>query len=58
MASPFEPVLAVLNVPENRIKYANQFANTFGRNDAQMYSLAVQRMMDFIPLCDDSESHF
>jgi hypothetical protein len=56
--SYYEPVIAVLNVPENRIKYANQFANQHQHIDPQMYSLAVQRMMDFIPLCDDSESHY
>ena len=55
---PYEPVLAVLNVPENRIKYANQFANQHEHTDRKMYSLAVYRMMEYIGRCDDAECHF
>jgi hypothetical protein len=54
----YQPVIAVLAVPENRIKCANQFANQHQHIDPQMYSLAVRRMMDFTPLCDTSESHY
>ncbi len=55
MASPYEPVLAVLNVPENRIKYCYQFMNT---TDEQMRALAFQRACEFIAVCDESESHY
>ena len=56
MASPYEPVLAVLNVPENRIKYCYEFMRD--NIDPQMRALAFARACEYIALCDESESHF
>ena len=54
--SYYEPVLAVLNVPENRIKYCYQFMRK--NTDPYMRALALQRACEFIALCDESESHY
>ena len=50
----YDKVNAVLNVPENRIKYCYQFMNT---TDEQMRALAFQRACEFIAVCDD-EYHY
>jgi hypothetical protein len=52
---PYEKVNAVLNVPENRIKYCYQFMNT---TDEEMRALAFQRACEFIAVCDSSEAHY
>ena len=53
---PYEKVNAVLNVPENRIKYCYEWMRT--STDTQMRTLAFQRAMEFIAICDTSESHY
>jgi hypothetical protein len=58
MASPYEPVIAHLNVPENRIKYAHYHALGFQHSDKQMHELALMRMMEWIQRVDDAEYHY
>jgi hypothetical protein len=58
MASYYEPVIAHLNVPENRIKYCYQFMHSFEHTDRAMYGLALQRACDWIAVAADEESHY
>ena len=55
---PYEKVNAVLNVPENRIKYCYQFMASYEHTRPAMYGFALQRACEWIAVAEDEEAHY